>query len=164
MRFRLIVDGEAHDVEVEGRAPGLTVKVDGVAYRPRTRHEEGGIEVRLGADRHRVVIDGSRVTVDGFTHEVIAEDLESTAANGVAGAAARAGAMLEIRPPMPGRVVKVPVAAGDAVRRGQTLAVLEAMKMQNEIPAPADAVVRQVNVREGESILGDRVIAVLETR
>ncbi len=164
MRFRLTVDGEAHDVEVEGRVPGLTVKVDGIAYRARTRRGEDGIEVRLGSRIHRIVIRGSRVAVDGLAHDVIAEDLEPTAPNGLAGAAARAGAVIEVRPPMPGRVVKVRVGVGDHVRRGQTVAVLEAMKMQNEIPAPADAVVRQVDVREGESILGDRVIAVLETR
>jgi pyruvate carboxylase subunit B len=65
---------------------------------------------------------------------------------------------------MPGRVVRVRVAAGDHVKRGQTLLVLEAMKMQNEIPAPEDGIVRSLSVREGESISGDRVIAVLESR
>jgi len=48
------------------------------------------------------------------------------------------------------------------VRKGQTLVVLEAMKMQNEIPAPADAIVREIRVAEGESVTGDRVVASLE--
>ena len=48
------------------------------------------------------------------------------------------------------------------MKRGQTLVVLEAMKMQNEIPAPADGVVKAVGVQEGESIPGDRVLVVLE--
>ena len=65
---------------------------------------------------------------------------------------------------MPGRVVRILVRPGDRVKKGQTLVVLEAMKMQNEIPAPADARVTDVRVAEGESVTGDRVIAVLEIR
>jgi pyruvate carboxylase subunit B len=63
---------------------------------------------------------------------------------------------------MPGRVVLVPIREGSHVRRGDALAVLEAMKMQNEIPAPSDGIVRRVGVKEGESIGSDRVIAVIE--
>ena len=50
------------------------------------------------------------------------------------------------------------------IRRGETLVVLEAMKMQNEIPAPADGVVRQVAVTEGETVTADRVVASIELR
>jgi len=53
-------------------------------------------------------------------------------------------------------------AAGTRVHRGQTLVILEAMKMQNEIPAPGDGVVRQVAVAEGETITADRVVASIE--
>jgi pyruvate carboxylase subunit B len=65
---------------------------------------------------------------------------------------------------MPGRVVRVLAEAGAPVKRGQTLVILEAMKMQNEIPAPRDGVVREVAVVEGESITADRVVVVLEVR
>lgn len=65
---------------------------------------------------------------------------------------------------MPGRVVRIDARAGTSVLRGQTLLVLEAMKMQNEIPAPRDGLLREVRVSEGESITVDRVVAVLEVR
>src|SRR6266705_4484780 len=74
------------------------------------------------------------------------------------------GAAIDVRSSMPGRVVRVLVAPGARVRRGQTLLVLEAMKMQNEIPAPQDGVVRRLNATEGETIPADRVVAVLERR
>ncbi len=164
MRFRLVVDGEPHEVSLEGEAPAWTVRVDGAAYRARTAREGAEIVVRIGARRHRIRIRGRQVTVDGLAHEVATDPLEAAGPLAAGGSGPRAGAVLEVRPPMPGRVVKVAVAAGDAVKRGQTLVVLEAMKMQNEIPAPTDGVVRSVAVREGESILGDRVIAVLEVR
>ena len=54
--------------------------------------------------------------------------------------------------PMPGRVVKVSVAVGDHVLRGQELVVVEAMKMENALTAPFDGVVEKVAARAGEMV------------
>jgi biotin carboxyl carrier protein len=162
MRFRINVDGEGHDIEVEGSPPGLTVRVDGAVYRARVGRESTGFRIQIGARRHTVSLRGREVLVDGVLHQVTTESVgvEEPRLPGVE--VGRAGALLEIRPPMPGRVVRLPVTPGETVKRGQVLAVLEAMKMQNEIPSPADGVVKSIGVREGESIAGDRVIATLE--
>ena len=53
---------------------------------------------------------------------------------------------------MPGKVIKVNVAEGDHVKRGTILLVVEAMKMENNITAVADAIVEKVNVKEGEMV------------
>ena len=58
----------------------------------------------------------------------------------------------EIRALMPGRIVRVMVGKGDAVRKGTGLLVLEAMKMQNEIQSPTDGVVDQVFVQDGQTV------------
>ncbi len=162
MRFFLVVDGEAHDVEVEPSPRGLTVRVDGASYRTVVDPREGELRVRVGRRRHRVTIGAGRILVDGQPHEVVTEIPEET--TGLQAVAGVRESVFEVRPPMPGRVVRLAAVPGTVVRRGQMLAVLEAMKMQNEIPSPADALVRSVHVREGESITTDRVIAVLETR
>ncbi len=164
MPFRILVDGEAHEIEFEGAPPSVTVRVDGVPYRTRVSGAGDGYRVRVGSGHHSVTIRGADVVVDGRPHGVVAEALASPTGSSAAEGRPETRGALEVRPPMPGRVVKVRVAAGDRVKRGQTLVVLEAMKMQNEIPAPADALVKSVSVREGESIPGDRVIAVLEAR
>ncbi len=54
--------------------------------------------------------------------------------------------------PMPGLLVKVPVSLGDKVAGGTTLAIVEAMKMQNELRAPSDGVVKKINFKEGDQI------------
>lgn len=63
---------------------------------------------------------------------------------------------------MPGRVVGVAVREGDAVVAGQPLVVLEAMKMQNELQAERDAVVRKVHVAVGEAVEGGDPLIDLE--
>ena len=57
-----------------------------------------------------------------------------------------------ISAPMPGTILSVAVKAGDSVKKGDVLAILEAMKMENEIMAPHDATVAAVQVNKGESV------------
>ncbi len=65
--------------------------------------------------------------------------------------------------PIPGKVVKLRVAAGDRVSRGQRVIVLEAMKMENEIAAPADGVVKEIYVREGQAVDGGARLLLVES-
>jgi glutaconyl-CoA/methylmalonyl-CoA decarboxylase subunit gamma len=57
-----------------------------------------------------------------------------------------------IRSPMPGTILRVAIAPGDKVKKGDTLLILEAMKMENEILAPDDGSIREVNVAKGASV------------
>lgn len=64
--------------------------------------------------------------------------------------------------PMPGLLVKVPVSIGDKVRSGETLAIVEAMKMQNELPSPRNGIVKKINAKEGEQVDALQMIVELE--
>ncbi len=61
-----------------------------------------------------------------------------------------------VKAPMPGRVIKLLVAEGDMVRKNQTLAIVEAMKMENEIKSACEAKVRRIFVAAGELVDSDR--------
>lgn len=114
--------------------------------------------------------DKAEVTVNGVVYQVKIENNEvvnavptsvQPAAAPVAAApvspatpaAPAAGAGKPVKSPLPGVIVAVKVKVGDAVKNGQVVAVLEAMKMENEIQAEFDGVVTSVNVSQGDSIL-----------
>ncbi len=162
MRFRLDVDGERRDIDVEATGEGFVIRIDGATYRARARPAADVVDVRIGAKRYRLRIQGNQVILDDEVHRVRIADISEDQGITVEGRPAGKGAVVDVRSSMPGRVVRVAVAAGTRVHRGQTLLILEAMKMQNEIPAPGDGVVRQVAVAEGETITADRVVASIE--
>jgi len=75
--------------------------------------------------------------------------------------AAPAAGGSQVKAPMPGTIIKVNVSVGDAVKKGQVLLVLEAMKMENEITAPVDGKIAAINVEKGKSVnAGDLMVSI----
>ena len=99
-----------------------------------------------------------RVNVNGTVYEVELEEMTGApaaapvAAPAPSAAAAPAAGGEKVTSPMPGTILSVNVAAGDAVKRGQVLMILEAMKMENEIMAPRDGKVTAVAVTKGAAV------------
>ena len=118
------------------------------------------------------------VTVNGSKYEVVVEDADPNAtyapapkaeapkaeapkAEAPKAAPAAAGNGENITCPMPGTIVKLPVKAGDFVKKGDLLCVFEAMKMENEILAPRDGVVNSVAVAQGATVNSGDLVLVL---
>ena len=76
-----------------------------------------------------------------------------------AGAAAGAGT---IKSPLPGVILNVKVNVGDAVKKGDTIIILEAMKMENAIKADRDGKIASINVKQGESVLEGAALVTIE--
>lgn len=66
-----------------------------------------------------------------------------------------------ISAPMPGTILRVAVAGGDSVKKGDTLLILEAMKMENEILAPHDGTIAEVKVAQGASVNAGDLLVVM---
>ena len=64
--------------------------------------------------------------------------------------------------PMPGKVVKIPVVIGEEIKRGQTVIIVSAMKMENEYKSTVDGIVKQILVKEGDTVDGDQPLVMLE--
>jgi biotin carboxyl carrier protein len=100
------------------------------------------------------------VTLAGQTVDVRLEDERLHALAGMAGTPHERGEAA-IAAPMPGLVSQVVVDVGQRVERGQTVIVLEAMKMENDLGAPRAGVVRQVHVAKGDTVTQGQVLAVV---
>lgn len=68
---------------------------------------------------------------------------------------------VKVESPMPGTILDIKTAAGSAVKKGDVLCILEAMKMENDIVAPADGTVASVNVNKGDSVEAGQLIVTL---
>ncbi len=102
-----------------------------------------------------LVVDGERYVVD-------AVDERQRAIRAVSRASAVAHRATVLRAPMPGLIVRVEVAVGDAVAAGQGLIVMEAMKMENELRSPTAGTVRSVAVAPGVAVEKGALLVELE--
>lgn len=115
------------------------------------------------------------VTLNGKDYEVEVDELSEAIVTNVAPTAAPAqaapaaapapapvsGSGTAVKAPMPGTILKVNVTAGQSVKAGDIMFILEAMKMENEIVAPTDGTVSQVVAAKGSSVATDDVLAYL---
>jgi biotin carboxyl carrier protein len=152
--FAVAVDGRLHHVDlarVDARSLSLIVNRGGASgtedvYEAIVARDAGSdrLVVRIGAVPVAVALNG----------------------RGRRGAAAGTGAAAsgptKIVAPMPGKIVRILVQAGDAVSGRQPVAVVEAMKMENELRAGRDGTVAAVHVREGQSVEAGALLIVIQ--
>jgi biotin carboxyl carrier protein len=164
MKYTAIVDGKNLEIELTGtETQTIHALVDGHKYALDVHQVEPGvfwivwnnrsleISVSPNSEGYSVAADGqhSRIEI------VDARDLLRKASHqGHAGA-------VELRAPMPGKIVKVLAQEGAEVDINQGLLVIEAMKMQNEVKSPKKGVVRKIGVKEAAAVnAGDMLIIV----
>ena len=106
-----------------------------------------------------------RVNVNGTSYEVEIElmgENESVKTASPASAPKAVGEGEKVTSPMPGTILDIKVKAGDSVKKGQVLLVLEAMKMENEIMAPKDGVVASLSVAQGAAVEAGTMLCAIE--
>lgn len=116
------------------------------------------------------------ITVNGTVYDVTVEEKGGNAAPAAAPAAkpapkpapkaapAAGGAAgsIEVTAPMPGKILDVKAAPGQAVKKGEVILLLEAMKMENEVVAPQDGTIASVNVNSGAMVESGDVLATMD--
>ena len=166
MRYLVDVNGARHDVTAtSGGASsgdgGDTATLDPANGTPIRTLRVGDRVVRVvvagrtGRGRYVLDIDGHRYVVDAATERT--RTIQAMAAR----SAAPSGPA-PVLAPMPGLVVRVSVAVGDSVVAGQGVVVMEAMKMENELRASADGVVKSVRAVPGTAVEKGTLLIELE--
>ncbi|WCT12788.1 biotin/lipoyl-containing protein [Mucilaginibacter jinjuensis] len=100
----------------------------------------------------------AEIKVNGNTYNITSKDqfdilLEQLGFNHL-----NAGAISDLKAPMPGMVLKVLVKEGESIKKGENLFVLEAMKMENIIKAPADVTVKSIKIKPGDKVEKGQVL------
>ena len=158
------------DADVEVELDGNVVTVDGVARIAQVSDVEGTPVrmVTIGDEVHRVVArkgaTRGRFTLwlDGFRYEVEALDERTRAIRALSGAGRESTGPAPLLAPMPGMIVRVAVQVGDTVEPGQSLVVMEAMKMENELRATSAGTVKSVLAQPGTAVEKGAVLLELE--
>ena len=144
-RFTVVVGGQTWEVDGRQVAEGIwSLLVGGVSY------------VADVADQDGVCV----VEVDGETYRIRVEEETRYIIRTRGGKAVTGGQVL--RAPMPGKVVHVEVEVGQAVKPGDGLVVLEAMKMENEFRAVVTGTVKEIRVQPGQTVNPGDVLVVIE--
>ena len=144
--WRVILDGQPVDADaVEISSHTLSILLNGQSHEIRiTPSSDGKLKLQTG------------------TQEFTAEVIDPRAWSGRRHAHVEAEGRQQIVAPMPGKVIRLLVKAGDHVEAGQGLLVVEAMKMQNEIRSPKSGTVERVFAREGQPVTAGEILAWVE--
>jgi biotin carboxyl carrier protein len=165
MLYHVTIGGRTLAVEIE--ADGVTV--DGTALGSADLVQLAGTPVKhlLLANRSVTLVaqrddEAWLLHVDGWPVRAEVVDERTRAIRALTGHAAGPQGPKPVRAPMPGMIVRAEVVAGDVVRAGQGVIVMEAMKMENELRAEADGVVARVLVQPGQAVEKGAILVELE--
>jgi len=142
--YVVVLDGRTLVVDARPAGPGtLSLLVDGESLWAAVEARPGGYSVHLRGDRVEV-------------------DLSAPARGATAAPGRPAAGPVRVAAPMPGRLVRVLVEAGQEVSAGQGLVVMEAMKMENELRAPRAGRVAEVVARERQAVEAGALLVILD--
>jgi len=144
-RYRLTIGSEIREVDARRTAPGLySLLIDGASYIVDVTDRKGTYVVGVADETY-----------------VIRVEEEARYAIRTKGGASAGGGSQTLTAPLPGKITHVAVKAGDIVALGDTLLVIEAMKMENELRAGAPGTVAEVRVRLGQAVNAGDVLVVI---
>ena len=161
MAFKLTIDGKPHEVDIVRRRPHLVVRIDGREHEVSVTGHYGDGRQTLEIAGHEMhfaraqISDRQIVRFDGRNFEAALVDPRSEALGA-------GGGQDDVKAPMPGAVVSVHKAPGDAVKRGEPVITIESMKLQTALVAPRDGIIATILRKEGETFDKDEIVARLE--
>ena len=137
-------------------------KINGKDYNVTISPAEGKmLSVQVNGAAYEVELENAPAAAPAAPVTAPATAQATVSASTPAVKPAASGAGEKVTSPLPGVIIEVSVKEGQAVKAGQKVAVLEAMKMENEISAPKDGTVTAIHVAKGDSVLeGDPVVTI----
>lgn len=167
MKLRVTIDGEESFIDFRRNAGEAIYKLEGAINRTGSASVAeivpGVFSILLGQHSYTVQVVPSgeefEVWTRGQRYSIAAADVRDRSAKLRKQSAA---GPMELRAQMPGKIVKLLVGPGAQVQVGQSLIVVEAMKMQNEMKSPKDGVVKKIHAVQGATVVAGEQLMVVE--
>jgi biotin carboxyl carrier protein len=164
MKYHVTIGQEEFEIEVRSETEilfnGKPLRIDF-----QSLADQPVYSLLLGNESHEAHVGeserGLQVLLRGQLYEVEVEDERQRRLRQASEVETAPGGEFQLKAPMPGLVVAVPVAEGETVSRGQNLVILESMKMQNELRSPRDGVVHRIRAKPGERVEQNQVLVTL---
>ena len=168
MKLQAAIDGAKHEIEVTRDGDRLFARVDDRDYDLEASEPEPNVFLFKHEGKiFEVFVSPQKNANDPYAIRVGTAELEITLTDpkllrGTTTEADAVGGKAEIRTAMPGKVVRILVAKGAEVQKGDGVMVVEAMKMQNEMKSPKDGIVTAIRVKEGDAVGAGDILLVVE--
>ena len=160
MKYQYTVKGVDYEVEIqdiEGNIANVTV--NGIPFEVEMKQpvKAGKQKVKLGG----IANEGASSSSSAPQSAKASADLLSAASSGQTGDAGKAATGKPVVAPLPGTINEIKVKVGDKVNAGDTVVILEAMKMQNNIEAETSGTITGINVNKGDAVMeGDTLVTI----
>lgn len=141
------INGEARHVDFKsmGQHAIYSMIIDNQSFEALVEERDGTYHVMIFGDLYEVAVTDERSQRLALARGINTE---------------QSGEVI-VKSPMPGLIVAVPVHQGEVIVKGQTVIILESMKMQNELKAPRDGIITRVEVAEGDSVEQNKPLVVI---
>jgi len=167
MEFEFLIDGVRRTIVLEPKGDMFTVRDgDFLLEAGIQRVSEHELLFRVGGRPEMVYLarDGKRRFISAGGRSFAVMEPSREAGRFAEGEEKSPEGIVSIKAPMPGKVIKVNVAEGQDVRKNQSLVIVEAMKMENEIRSAAEGVVKRIHVSAGELVDSEKTLIELESK
>ena len=168
MKLQAEIGDNNHELEIKRDGEKVFAKVDDREYELETSEPESGVFLLKHEGRiyEASVSDaraaGSPVQVRVGTREFEVRLIDPKRLRSVGSGADHSDGLIEIKTAMPGKVVRILTELGVAVEKGDSVLVVEAMKMQNELKSPKAGTIKEIRVAEGDAVAAGDILATIE--
>lgn len=167
MDYEFLVDDIPKKITLEEKEGRFLVKEEEKTYEADIKTISPGIlSILIGGKSFRVymVKDNDKRYVYFQGQNLVVQEPSDESGGALSGVEESQEGKLIVKAPMPGKVIKVNVKEKEMVRKNQTLAIVEAMKMENEIKSSIDGSVKKIYVSEGDLVDSDKALIELENK
>ena len=162
MKLQAELNDEQHEIEIKRDGEKVFARIDDREYNLEASEVEPNVWLLKIDNRIFQIYAAPNGIVNLGKHQFEIKLIDPKKMRGSGAAGANAAASSEIKTAMPGKLVRILVEVGAEIAKGDGVLVVEAMKMQNEMKAQKDGIVKEIRYAEGATVNAGDVLAIIE--